>query len=146
MFLLRIYPAEQVDPGQLPEQGLFRQMLQRIARQHARHGNANLGEDVAGYQLVVAGQDLHRDAGFGHCPDRCACAGFRWIQEDCEAGKNQIGFVGNRGSLVGGIDQAAGDPQRAKSLLAEGVEGGLKDRSRRRVERLFLPIRVLVLA
>ena len=36
MFLLRIDPAEQVDPWQLPDQRLFRQMLQRITGQHAR--------------------------------------------------------------------------------------------------------------
>ena len=101
-------------------------MLQRVTGQHARHGNADLGEDVAGYQLVVAGQHLHRDAGFRHRPDRCAGAGFRWIQEDREASENQIGFVGDRGGLVAGIDQTAGDPQGAESLRAECVERGLE--------------------
>ena len=106
---------------QLSDQRLFRQMFQRVAGQHAGDRHADLGEDVAGYQFVVAGQHLHRDAGFRHRPDRCAGAGFRRIQEDREAGENQIGFIGNTRFELRfgvGVGQPAGDAQGAESLRA----------------------------
>ena len=57
-------------------------------------------------------------------------AGFRRIEEDGEAGENQVAFVGDRRGLVARIDHAAGDAQGAESLRAERVERGLEDAAR----------------
>ena len=95
VLLLRIDPAEQVDPRQLPDQRLVREMRQRVAGEHARHRHADLSEDVAGHEFVVAGQHLHGDAGGRHRLDRRPGACFRRIEEDREAGEHQVGFVGH---------------------------------------------------
>ena len=142
--LLRVDPAEQVDPRQLPDQRLLREMRQRVAGEHPRDRHADLGEDVAGHELVVAGQHLHGDARGRHRLDRRPGACFRRIEENGEAGENQVALVGDRGGLVARIDHAAGDAQRAESLRAERVKGGLEGAARLGVERLLLSVRVLV--
>ena len=57
--LLRIDPTKQIDPGQLSDQRLLREMRQRVTSEHTRDRYADFGKDVAGHKLVVAGQHLH---------------------------------------------------------------------------------------
>ena len=96
-------------------------MRQRVAREHPRDRYADLGEDMPGHQLVVAGQHLHRDAGGRHCMDRSPGAGLRRIEENGEAGENEVALIGDRGGLVALVDHAAGYAQGAESLRAEPV-------------------------
>ena len=97
MLLLRVDTAEQVDARQLSDQCLFREMRQLIACEHTGDRNAELGEDMAGNPLVVAGQHLHGHAAAGQRLDRIPGAGFRRIEEHGKASEDEIAFVGNRG-------------------------------------------------
>ena len=144
MLLLRVDAAEQIDPRQLPDQRLVREMRQRVAGQHAGDRHADLGEDVAGHEFVVAGQHLHGDARSRHRLDRRPGAGLRRIEENGEAGEDKIALVGDRGGLVARVDRAAGDAEGAEALRAERVEGGLEGAARLGVERLLRSVRGLV--
>ena len=136
--LLRVDAAEQVDPRQLSDQRLLREMRQRVAGQHSGDRHADLGEDVAGHQFVVAGQHLHGDTRGRHRLDRRAGACFRRIEENSEAGENKVALVGDCGGLVARIDHAAGYAEGAESLRTERVKGGLEGTARFSVERQLL--------
>ena len=47
MLLLRVDPAEQVDPRQLPDQRLLGELRQRIAGKHPGDRHPDLGKDMA---------------------------------------------------------------------------------------------------
>ena len=119
-------------------------MGQRVAREHARNRHADLGEDMAGHQFVVAGQHLHGDARRLHGLDRCPGACFRRIEENGEAGEDKIAFVGDRGGCVARIDHTGCDAQGAETLRTEAVEGRLEGATRLGVERLLRSVRVFV--
>ena len=57
--LLRVDPTEQVDPWQLSDQRLLLEMRQRVTGEHTGDRYADFSENVAGSELVVAGQHLH---------------------------------------------------------------------------------------
>ena len=99
---------------------------------------------MAGHELVVAGQHLHGDAGGRHRLDRRAGACFGRIEEDSEAGEDEVGLVGHRRGRMTAIDRASGYAECAESFRAERVEGGLENAARCCVERPLHPVRVLV--
>ena len=146
MFLLRVDPAEQVDPGQLAEQRLVREMFQRIASQHAGHRNADFYKDMTRHEFIIARQHLHRNARIRHRPYRCAGAGFWRIEENREAGEHQIAFIAGADRLVAGLHQPAGDCQGSETLRAEPVERCREGAARFRVERVFHAVRRYVMS
>src|SRR6185437_9544387 len=100
VLLLWADAAEQIDLRQLPDQRLVRYMRQRLAGKNARDRYADLRENMAAYQFVVAGHHLYGHARRRHRLDRRAGAGFRRIEEDGEAREDELGLVAGRGGCV----------------------------------------------
>ena len=126
----------------------------RAPRRHAPRSRApstmrstvepHLAADLAGDDVVVAGQDLHRDAGAAERGDRGAGALLGRIEEGDVAEQGQVALVGDRIDVACGIgDLLVGDGddaeavgvERARLLLASGRDGSRRARRSRRRSR-----------
>ena len=112
-------------PGQLPEERLLVRSVQRLAGQHARHGNTDFREHMAGDTVRC-----RRSRTFTvmpaccHVPDRRAGARLRRIQEDREAGEDHIGFIGDHRAIPvrrPAVESASGSRSPARGSLARRV-------------------------
>src|SRR5689334_114936 len=119
-------------------------MRQRVTSEYSGDRYADLSEHVAGHKLVVAGQHLHGDAGGRHRQDRRPSTCFRRIEEDSEAGENEVAFVGYRCGVMIPIDHTSCYAQCTEPLRAEPVEGRLEGAAHCCVERPLLTVCFLV--
>jgi hypothetical protein len=115
-------PAEQVRLLQPRGERFVAERFDLGAGQQADDRNTEFGADALCHALVVAAEVLDADTlglkrGDGR-PGAC----FWRIEEDDEAGKNQILFVGHRRPRTVGLELAPGDPECAKSVRAEPLE------------------------
>ena len=92
--------------GETGAQRLVAQRRQLVPGEHAGDRQAELGADVPGHPLVVAGQDLHRDAARGQRRGSPPGAGLGRVEEGHEAGEDQFALVGHGGGGVIGPDIA----------------------------------------
>ena len=98
--------------------------------------NSELGADVLGHALIVAGEDFDADATAFQRRDGRACACLGRIEECGVTGKHKILFVGHDHMGLGRRFVSPGDAEHAEAFLAERVELRVRARQRRRVKRL----------
>ena len=128
-------PAEQVRLLQASAKRFLTERFDLGAGQHPADRNAEFSADMLRHPLVVAAEDLEADTLGPKRGDGRPGACFWRIEEDDEAGKNQILFIGHSCPGTVGLELAPGDDERAKSLRAEPFEDLRRAGPRRVVER-----------
>src|SRR5439155_8062472 len=128
-------PAEQVRLLQPSAKRFLAERFDLGAGQHPADRNAEFSADMLRHPLVVAAEDLDADTLGPKRGDGRPGACFWRIEEDDEAGKNQILFIGHSCPGTVGLVLAPGDAERAKSLRAEPFEDLRRAGPRRVVER-----------
>jgi hypothetical protein len=111
------------------------------AEKNAIGRDADGAADVAAHELVVAGEDLHRNAVRPERGDRRQRRFLRRIQERDVARQDQIAFIGLRvdGPL---LEVAIGQRQHAKPIPAERIVLLAQIGQQHLVERVHLAIQL----